>query len=186
MSNAAGRSLPLEAFAPLTAASDASLLSLQKGPGSEQLASCSFKERFVSCQAQINETWDFLETAAIITNCDLVITSDSAVAHLAGGMGHPVWLLLKKVPDWRWGLEGDTSFWYPCMRLFRQSERGNWDEVMQRVVAALNDRFAQATRQDPAQPREQQAEALIQQGRLQEAEAIYRALIASGEEDHTV
>ena len=93
------------------------------------------------CQPLVDETWDFQETTAIITNCELVITSDSAVAHLAGGMGRPVWLLLKKVPDWRWGLEGETSFWYPSMCLFRQSERGNWDGVMERVVEALNERL---------------------------------------------
>ena len=94
-----GRSLALEAFAPITRSSQISLLSLQKGFGSEQLDTCSFKDYFVSCQDQINETWDFLETAAIIANCDLVITSDTSVAHLAGGMGKTTWLLLHKVPD---------------------------------------------------------------------------------------
>jgi ADP-heptose:LPS heptosyltransferase len=121
------------------------LLSLQKGFGSEQLETCSFKDLFVSCQDQINDTWDFLETAAIIANCYLVITSDTSVAHLAGGMGKTTWLLLHKIPDWRWGLEGDTSFWYPYMRLFRQSERGNWDEVMERVAAELQKQFGGAS-----------------------------------------
>ena len=140
-----GRSLQLEAFAPITSGSQTSLLSLQKGFGSEQLETCSFKDRFVSCQEQIDDTWDFLETAAIIANCDLVITSDTSVAHLAGGMGKTTWLLLHKVPEWRWGLEGDTSFWYPSMRLFRQSERGNWDEVMERVAAELQKQFGGAS-----------------------------------------
>lgn len=136
-----GRSIPLQAFAPIAARTKATLLSLQKGFGSEQFEACSFKDRFVSCQDQVNDTWDFLETAAIIANCDLVITSDTSVAHLAGGMGKTTWLLLKKVPEWRWGLEGDTTFWYPSMRLFRQRERGNWDEVMERVTDALQERF---------------------------------------------
>jgi hypothetical protein len=136
-----GRSFALEAFFPITDSSQMSLLSLQKGFGSEQLETCSFKEHFVSCQDQINETWAFLDTAAIIANCDLVITSDTSVAHLAGGMGKTTWLLLHKVPDWRWGLEGDTTFWYPSMRLFRQKERGNWDEVMQRVAEELQKQF---------------------------------------------
>ena len=136
-----GRSLALETFAPIAHLTNASLLSLQKGFGSEQIETCSFKDRFVSCQDQINETWDFLETAAIIANCDLVITSDTSVAHLAGGMGKTTWLLLHKVPDWRWGLEGDTTFWYPSMRLFRQRERGNWDEVLERVAEALELHF---------------------------------------------
>ena len=140
-----GRSLQLEAFAPITSGSQTSLLSLQKGFGSEQLETCSFKDRFVSCQEQINNTWDFLETAAIIANCDLVITSDTSVAHLAGGMGKTTWLLLHKVPEWRWGLEGDTSFWYPSMRLFRQSERGNWDQVMERVAEELQKQFGGAS-----------------------------------------
>jgi len=80
--------------------------------------------------------------AAVISNCELVITSDTAVAHLAGAMGHPTWLLLHHVPDWRWGLEGETTFWYPSMRLFRQREPGNWDEVMQRVATALKEFMA--------------------------------------------
>ena len=139
--NSKGRSLPLETFATIAHKTNASLLSLQKGFGSEQLETCSFKDRFVSCQDQINDTWDFLETAAIIANCDLVITSDTSVAHLAGGMGKTTWLLLKQVPEWRWGLEGDSTFWYPSMRLFRQNERGNWNEVLERVAIALQEHF---------------------------------------------
>ena len=136
-----GRSFPLETFAPIIQQTNASLLSLQKGFGSEQLETCSFKDRFISSQPQVNETWDFLETAAIIANCDLIITSDTSVAHLAGAMGKTTWLLLKKIPDWRWGLEGDTTFWYPSMRLFRQTEPGNWNEVLQRVVKVLQEEF---------------------------------------------
>ena len=82
-----GRSLALEAFAPITKNDQISLLSLQKGFGSEQLETCSFKDRFISCQEQINCTWDFLETAAIIANCDLVITSDTSVAPPGRGNG---------------------------------------------------------------------------------------------------
>ena len=145
-----GRSLALETFAPIADSSQISILSLQKGFGSEQLETCTFKNRFVSCQDQINNTWDFLETAAIISNCDLVITSDTSVAHLAGGMGKTTWLLLHKVPDWRWGLEGDTTFWYPSMRLFRQTERGNWHGVMKRVAEALKDHFSD--RSKPVKP----------------------------------
>ena len=126
------------------------MLSLQKGFGSEQLETCSFKDRFVSCQDLVNQTWDFLETAAIISNCDLVITSDTSVAHLAGGMGKTTWLLLHKVPDWRWGLEGDNTFWYPSMRLFRQREQGNWNEVMEMVAEALLEHFR--GRSTPAEP----------------------------------
>ena len=132
-----GRSFPLKTFAPIIETIDASFLSLQKGFGSEQLTDCRFLDRFVGCQEEINQTWDFVENAAIMMNCDLIITVDTAVAHLAAGLGQPTWLLLHKVPDWRWGMEGDTTFWYPSMRLFRQREHGNWSEVMDRVASAL-------------------------------------------------
>ena len=91
--------------------------------------------------ADSDEQEDFLEYAAIVANCDLVITTGTSVAHISAGLGIPTWVLLPKVPDWRWGLEGDTTFWYPSMRLFRQHERGNWDEVIARVATALQDKF---------------------------------------------
>ena len=111
--------------------------SQQKGNGSEQLKSCSFKNQFVNCQPEIDNTWDFLENAAIIENCDLIITSDTSIAHLAGGMGKKVWLLLKDIPYWTWGLKSESTFWYPSMRLFRQKERNNWIEVIERVSNEL-------------------------------------------------
>tara|TARA_Y100000766_G_C18558416_1_gene436413 strand:+ start:139 stop:447 length:309 start_codon:yes stop_codon:yes gene_type:complete len=89
------------------------------------------------CQSEIDSTWDFLESAAIIAACDLIITSDTSIAHLAGGIGKPTWLLLKNVPEWRWGTNSRKSFWYPSMKLFRQSERYNWNEVMERVSIEL-------------------------------------------------
>ena len=171
-----------------------SLLSLQKGGGSGQLADCSFRHRFVGCQEEINQTWDFVETASIIANCDLVVTCDTAVAHLAAGMGRPTWLLLTKVPEWRWGMTGDTSFWYPSMRLFRQREQGNWAEVMDRVATALQ-AFVNNPKLPPGQPdklkkvwreKEQQAVKQLQQGHLEEAEVIYRTLIEEGATSHTI
>ena len=133
-----GRSFPLETFYGIAKNHNLQLLSLQKGFGSEQLNHCSFKNKFVKCQAEIDSTWDFLDNAAIIANCDLIITCDSSIAHLAGGMGQKVWLLLKDIPYWVWGLEGESTFWYPSMRLFRQKERHNWQEVMERVSMALS------------------------------------------------
>ena len=192
------RSLPLESFAPIIEKTAVSLLSLQKGYGSEQLADCSFRHRFVGCQDDIDQTWDLVETAAIIANCDLVITSDTVVAHLSAGMGRPTWLLLTKVPDWAWGMTGDTSFWYPSMRLFRQREGGNWAEVMDRVATALETFARQATvagSASPGQPgkmnnmqqkTEQQAIEQLQQGHLEEAEVIYRTLIQEGVASSTV
>jgi tetratricopeptide (TPR) repeat protein len=139
--NSIGRSIPLRCFATIACKTNTTLLSLQKGYGSEELDACSFKDQFVKCQDEVSETWDFLSTAAIITNCDLIITSDTSVAHLAGGMGKTTWLLLKKVPEWRWGLEGDTTFWYPSMRLFRQRTIGDWDEVLERVAKEIKSYF---------------------------------------------
>jgi len=135
--NYQGRSIPLEAFSRISELKNITLLSLQKGFGSEQLKNCSFKDAFVECQAKIDLTWDFLENAAIIENCDLIITCDTSIAHLAGGMGKKVWLLLRDPPFWTWGIEGETTFWYPSMRLFRQKERHNWQEVMERVSNEL-------------------------------------------------
>ena len=80
---------------------------------------------------------DFTDTAAVIENMDLVISVDTAVAHLAGAMGKPVWVLLGFAPDWRWMLERTDSPWYPTMRLFRQKEQGNWRAVFQRVSEEL-------------------------------------------------
>ncbi|EDY16901.1 TPR repeat-containing protein [Chthoniobacter flavus Ellin428] len=80
---------------------------------------------------------DFADTAALVDKLDLVITVDTAVAHLAGAMGKQVWMLLPFVPDWRWGLEGEVTPWYPTMRLFRQCVAGDWEKVIGRVCAEL-------------------------------------------------
>ena len=79
---------------------------------------------------------------------DLVITSDTAIAHLAGALGVPVWVALQDIPDWRWLLEREDSPWYPTMRLFRQTRRGQWEEVFHRIAEALRERLAV-----PAEPR---------------------------------
>jgi ADP-heptose:LPS heptosyltransferase len=85
---------------------------------------------------------DFVETAALIANLDLVISVDTSVAHLAGAMGKPVWVLLPLVPDWRWMLNRDDSPWYPTMRLFRQPAAGDWTAAIARVMDALRWRAA--------------------------------------------
>lgn len=132
-----GRSFPLATYEPLASIPGLQFVSLQKGYGSEQLESCTFTSQFVPCQEEINQTWDWMDTAAIIQACDLIITSDTSIAHLAGAMGKPVWILLKKVPDWRWGLEGQSSLWYPSARLFRQVHSNDWAEVIGRVKGEL-------------------------------------------------
>jgi tetratricopeptide (TPR) repeat protein len=85
---------------------------------------------------------DFAETAAFVAELDLIISVDTAVVHLAGALGRPVWTLLPFVPDWRWGMTGETTPWYPSMRLFRQPEAGSWDSVLRCIgdrLAALAD-----------------------------------------------
>ena len=135
--NLKGRSLPLEHFASLSKNTNFKLLSLQRGFGSEQLNNCSFRNNFSTIQPKADYIWEFIEIAAIIANCKLVITSDTYVAHLAGGMGKPTWLLLQSVPDWRWGLNDEKSFWYPSLKLFRQTERNNWNGVMKKLELEL-------------------------------------------------
>jgi tetratricopeptide (TPR) repeat protein len=91
----------------------------------------------------IGETFtDFADTAAVLEQLDLIITVDTAVAHLAGAMGRPVWILLPFVPDWRWMLDRDDSPWYPSVRLFRQRRPHDWSDVVQDVVGALSERVA--------------------------------------------
>ncbi|MCT0207777.1 tetratricopeptide repeat protein [Synechococcus sp. CS-1332] len=132
-----GRSIPLELLSPLAELSGVTFLSLQKGAGTEQLESCSFRDSFIDLQDEITSTMSFTETAAILESCDLVITTDTALAHLSGGLGRPTWLLLHQVPDWRWGLRGERTHWYPSMRLFRQRRPHDWPEVIRRVKRSL-------------------------------------------------
>ena len=121
-----GRSLPLSDLAPVSKIENIQLISLQKGPGSEQWDFCSFKNYFSDVQPIINKTWSYTDTAAILQNCDLLISSDSGLAHLAGGLGKRVLLLLPQIPEWRWGLERNTTDWYPNHRLIRQEFKGDW------------------------------------------------------------
>ena len=131
--NDANRSMRLEDMLPILQ-HEAQWISLQKEvPEVDRsvLAGSSAIERHGE------QLVDFADTAALIDTLDLVITVDTAVAHLAGALAKRVWILLPKVADWRWLHEGEDSPWYPTARLFRQSERGNWCEVIHRVEAQL-------------------------------------------------
>lgn len=123
----ATRAFPLACFEGLSRLNGVRLISLQKGFGCEQLDGVPWVER-------LGETLDagsdsLLDSAAVMHNLDLVITLDSALAHLAGALGRPVWVALKRVPDWRWFLGRSDSPWYPGMRLFRQKVEGDWTSV---------------------------------------------------------
>jgi hypothetical protein len=89
------------------------------------------------CCGSIEELGDFSDTAALISQLDLVISVDTSVAHLAGALGKPVWILVTHAPDWRWLLDRDDSPWYPSARLFRQRETREWGSVTARVREAL-------------------------------------------------
>jgi hypothetical protein len=128
------RSIAFEQLLPLLDA-NVQWFSLQVGERSRDAARDPLKR----IADYSNLLTNFAETAGMIASLDLVISVDTAVAHLAGALGKPVWLLLPFMPDWRWLMEREDSPWYPTARLFRQRERGNWREVVERVRAALTD-----------------------------------------------
>jgi hypothetical protein len=128
------RSIPLELLVPLMKVPGTTFYSLQLGPGSEQVKQLPPDVRLIDLAAELK---DFADTAAIVANLDLVISVDTSVAHLAGAMGKPAWILLNKGCDWRWFLEREDSPWYPTARLFRQTTVGGWQEVVNRIEQAL-------------------------------------------------
>jgi ADP-heptose:LPS heptosyltransferase len=90
------------------------------------------------------ELRDFSDTAALVAALDLVITVDTSVAHLAGALGAPTWVMIPRPPEWRWLLAGERSPWYPTMRLFRQDSANDWRSVVERIARALSERIARA------------------------------------------
>jgi tetratricopeptide (TPR) repeat protein len=137
--NDRARSFPLSCFQPLGHLPGIHLVSLQKGAGEEDLPEVRDRFPITELGSRLN---DFMDMAAVMVNLDLVITCDTAVAHLAGALGVPVWVALPLVPDWRWMLDRSDSPWYPTMRLFRQDRRGDWQGVFQRIEAALGEQLA--------------------------------------------
>ncbi len=134
----AGRSFPLALFSALALIPGLRLISLQKGVGTEQLAACGFP---VETLAGLDDgPQAFLDTAAVMQSLDLVITSDTAAAHLAGALARPTWIALKYLPESRWGAAGATTPWYPTARLFRQAAPGDWAGVFGEISDALRAR----------------------------------------------
>ncbi len=141
------RSTTLAAFASLAAIPDVTIYSLQKeaAAGSELIEQWGLVDLGPALH-------DFDDTAAAIANLDLVISVDTSVAHLAGALGVPVWILIYSSPEWRWLLERDDSPWYPTARLFRQSLGQPWPQLIERVAAALSDlRAGHETNQEKEQ-----------------------------------
>jgi hypothetical protein len=128
-SNDRRRSIPPEALAPLLAVAPSAFVSLQVGP--------SAAAPIHGLASHATELTDFAETAALVAALDLVITVDTAVAHLAGALGVRTWVMLPAAPDWRWLRDRTDSPWYSSMRLFRQDTPGDWTGVLAHVAAAL-------------------------------------------------
>jgi hypothetical protein len=130
-----GRSASLAAFAPLAAAPGATFYSLQTGDAAKEAANPPDGLKLIN---YANDLKDFADTAALIANLDLVISIDTAAAHLAGAMGKPVFNLLQFAADFRWMLNRTDSPWYPTMRLFRQPKLGDWNSLIPQVAAAVS------------------------------------------------
>jgi tetratricopeptide (TPR) repeat protein len=128
------RSVLLSELAPLISVNEVSWHSLQLGPEAAQIANSGWTDLIHDNSEQLN---DFAATATMMAELDLIICVDSAVAHLAGALGKPVWVLLSFAPDWRWGWEGEISPWYPSARLFRQKYGETWSSVGERMTTAL-------------------------------------------------
>jgi Flp pilus assembly protein TadD len=132
------RSVPLAHFAPLAAVPGVQLISLQVGPAVDQIRALAGRFDILDLGPERSPGADpFQETAAIMQNLDIVVSSDTSVPHLAGALGLPVWLALGYAADWRWLQGRSDSPWYPTMRLFRQSRRGDWDSVFARIATEL-------------------------------------------------
>lgn len=143
----AGRSVPLSAFEAIAGISGVRLISLQKNPGAEQIDQVRFADRVERIMDESDKSADaLLEAAAVIASLDLVVTSDSMIAHLACALGRRTFIALRRIPDWRWLLNREDSPFYPTARLFRQSAEGDWTPVFNRIADAIRTLTAAATK----------------------------------------
>jgi tetratricopeptide (TPR) repeat protein len=138
--NDRNRSMPFAKLAPLFS-SPARFISIQRELRAEDESALAAEQRVTHVGGELS---DFDDTAAIVALCDLVIAVDTAVVHLVGAMGRPVWVMLPFAPDWRWTLDGDSTPWYPTARLFRQTALGDWNSVIDNVSAALRELVSSA------------------------------------------
>jgi tetratricopeptide (TPR) repeat protein len=181
------RSIPFEQFAQLAKVEGVTLVNLQKGVPREQLALQIGHDKMLDLGDGLDEAEGaFMDTAAVMMNVDLVISADTAVAHLAGALGVPVWVALPWYADWRWLLDRDDSPWYPTMWLYRQTARGNWDDVFQRLANDLREVTAvpRADRRPATYPRAAHAwnsrgVAHAERGKLDGAIALFRRALCA-------
>ena len=133
-----GKVFDLKFFEPLMNNPKINLYSLQVGDGSEDIKKLGFEDKIIDLTSKLT---DFSKTAYLIDNLDLVISSDTAVAHLAGALNKQVWIPLQKIPDWRWTNKGETTKWYPSAKLFRQKTARVWEGVFQSINAKLSKQY---------------------------------------------
>ena len=131
-----GRSFPLSLFEDISKVPNLELISLHKGEGEKQIQKINFDITVLDDGFDSGDD-AFVDTAAVMANCDLIITSDTAIAHLAGALGCCTWVILKKVPDWRWMLDRNDSPWYPNMKLYRQKKYDDWEEIFDTIKKDL-------------------------------------------------
>jgi tetratricopeptide (TPR) repeat protein len=137
------RSFPVKHLAAVAALPGVRLISLQKGPGTEQLHTLPEPFPVVDLGSGLDEeSGPFMDTAAVMMQLDLIISMNSAIVHLAGALGARTWLALDAASDWRWLLGREDSPWYPSLRLFRQERLGDWDGVFRRMAGALEEELA--------------------------------------------
>jgi hypothetical protein len=140
-----GRSIPIAEFLPLARIPGVRLISLQKTHGIDQLTALPPGITIETLGDEFDAGEDaFIDTAAIMSNLDLVITSDTSIAHLAGALARPAWVALKHVSDWRWLLDREDNPWYPTLRLFRQETVGDWKPVFARLEHELRSRMGRS------------------------------------------
>ncbi len=133
-----GRSIDLQHLRPLLTVSNVDFVSLQGRDGLDSIDSvASDFENFHHLDTLDGESRAFEETLTLMNGLDIVITTDTAIAHLAGALGKRCWVLLKKYPEWRWGIDKVDTHWYPNMTLFRQDESGNWNLLIENVKTEL-------------------------------------------------
>jgi ADP-heptose:LPS heptosyltransferase len=128
------RSVPFEELLPLGEVRGVIFVSLQFGEAAAQARNAPAEMEILDGTSEIS---DFADTAALMANLDLVVTIDSAAAHLAGALGKPTWVLLFKRPDWRWLDEGSSCPWYPTAKLFRQPSEGDWKTPIRQMASEL-------------------------------------------------
>jgi len=184
--NDKNRSVDISYFANLTALKETQFYSLQLGQQAQQLSQLNAANPVLNLAQYIAE---FADTAAIIAQMDLIICVDTATAHLAGALGKPIWIVLPFVPDWRWLLERHDSPWYPSMRLFRQTEAGNWQTVFASLKEALVTQLIACNKKsdtDISQTTCTDINTALhyhQTGQLDLAKAAYKALLVVNEND---